>query len=149
MALIGAQVMHASHGRVVLELPFRPDLCQQNGVLHGGVVGAMADVAGGYAAYSVFGQGEDVLTVEYKLNLIRPAAGECLRATPAGRPAMCRPFLSCRSRLPAATGSAPCRCGEGNPPSSKAASFPPAVRRRSAQYDVGASLPVSRHLPSR
>lgn len=81
MGLIGAEVIHASHGKVVLDLPFRADLCQQNGFLHGGVVGAIADVAGGYAAYSVFGDGEDVLTVEYKLNLIRPAAGERLRAT--------------------------------------------------------------------
>ena len=76
MGLIGAEVLQASHGKVVLDLPFRADLCQQNGFLHGGVVGA-----GGYAAYSVFGDGEDVLTVEYKLNLIRPAAGERLRAT--------------------------------------------------------------------
>ena len=81
MGLIGAEVIHASHGKVVLDLPFRADLCQQNGFLHGGVVGAIADVAGGYAAYSVFGDGDDVLTVEYKLNLIRPAAGERLRAT--------------------------------------------------------------------
>lgn len=80
MGLIGAEVVHASQGKVVLDLPFRADLCQQNGFLHGGVVGAIADVAGGYAAYSVFGDGEDVLTVEYKLNLIRPAAGERLRA---------------------------------------------------------------------
>ncbi|HAE27858.1 MULTISPECIES: PaaI family thioesterase [Hyphomonas] len=81
MGLIGAEVVHASRGRVVIELPFRADLCQQNGFLHGGVVGAIADVAGGYAAYSVFGDGDDVLTVEYKLNLIRPAAGQRLRAT--------------------------------------------------------------------
>ena len=81
MGLIGAEVIHASHGKVVLDLPFRTDLCQQNGFLHGGVVGAIADVAGGYAAYSVFGDGDDVLTVEYKLNLIRPAGGERLRAT--------------------------------------------------------------------
>lgn len=81
MGLIGAEVIHASHGKVVLDLPFRTDLCQQNGFLHGGVVGAIADVAGGYAAYSVFGDGDDVLTVEYKLNLIRPAAGERLHAT--------------------------------------------------------------------
>ena len=60
MGLIGAEVIHASHGKVVLDLPFRADLCQQNGFLHGGVVGAIADVAGGYAAYSVFGDGDDV-----------------------------------------------------------------------------------------
>lgn len=47
MGLIGAEVIHASHGKVVLDLPFRTDLCQQNGFLHGGVVGAIADVAGG------------------------------------------------------------------------------------------------------
>lgn len=81
MGLIGAEVIHANHGKVVLDLPFRADLCQQNGFLHGGVVGAIADVAGGYAAYSVFGDSDDVLTVEYKLNLMRPAAGERLRAT--------------------------------------------------------------------
>src|SRR3546814_19654486 len=81
MGLIGAEVIHGSHAKGVLDLPFRADLCQQNGFLHGGVVGAIADVAGGYAAYSVFGDGDDVLTVEYNINLIRPEAGVRLRAT--------------------------------------------------------------------
>jgi uncharacterized protein (TIGR00369 family) len=56
-------------------------LGQQDGYFHGGVIGAVADTAGGYAAMSMFPPGSDVLTLEYKINFIRPANGETLIAT--------------------------------------------------------------------
>ena len=59
---------------------YAPGVSQQNGYFHGGAVGAIADSAAGYAAYSLMPAGSDILTVEYKLNLIRPAVPPTLRA---------------------------------------------------------------------
>ena len=67
-------------GRVEVELPFRPELTQQHGFFHAGVIGTIADNAGGYAAFSMMPADSSVLTVEYKLNLIAPADGERLCA---------------------------------------------------------------------
>jgi uncharacterized protein (TIGR00369 family) len=53
---------------------------QQQGFFHGGAIGAIADTAAGYAAYSLMPTGAEILTVEYKLNLIRPAVPPTLRA---------------------------------------------------------------------
>lgn len=80
MATIGAMLDEVSDGRVVLRLPFADALTQQNGFLHGGVIATVADVAGGYAAYSLFDDAGDVLTVEFKLNLLAPALGPFVTA---------------------------------------------------------------------
>lgn len=80
MQHIGASLEEVAAGRVVLRLPFDARLTQQNGLFHGGVIGTIADVAGGYAGYSVFEAGTDVLTVEFKLNLLAPASGPFLTA---------------------------------------------------------------------
>ena len=53
---------------------------QQQGFFHGGAIGAIADSAAGYADYSLMPPGAEILTVEYKLNLIRPAVPPTLRA---------------------------------------------------------------------
>ena len=58
----------------------RPAISQQQGYFHGGAIGAIADTAAGYAAYSLMPAGAEILTVEYKLNLIRPAVPPTLRA---------------------------------------------------------------------
>ena len=76
MTLIGARLSRVEPGRVEIELPFRADLTQQHGYLHAGVTSAIADSAGGYAGYSLFPAGSSVLTVEFKINLLAPAAGE-------------------------------------------------------------------------
>jgi uncharacterized protein (TIGR00369 family) len=55
-------------------------LTQQHGYIHAGIVSAIADSAGGYAGFTLFPADASVLTVEYKLNLIAPAAGERLIA---------------------------------------------------------------------
>ncbi len=80
MGLIGAELSEVSPGRAVIELPFRADLCQQHGFFHAGVTTTIADSAGGYAAFSLFPADASVLTTEFKINLVAPAAGERLRA---------------------------------------------------------------------
>ena len=80
MRLLGASAPVVEPGRVVIELPFRPDLCQQNGYLHAGVVTSIADSACGYAALTVMPSGSDVLSVEFKVNLLAPGRGEVFRA---------------------------------------------------------------------
>jgi uncharacterized protein (TIGR00369 family) len=81
MRLIGARVSVVEPGRCVVELAVRDDLTQQHGYVHGGVVGMIADSAGGYAAFSLMPADASVLTVEYKINMLAPAIGELLIAT--------------------------------------------------------------------
>ena len=80
MALMGAQLGAVTPGRVELVLPFSDSLTQQHGFFHGGAIGAVADTAGGYAAYSLFPADATVLTVEYKINIMAPGQGERLVA---------------------------------------------------------------------
>jgi|SRR5262249_44682119 len=75
MALIGARLSLIEPGVVEITLPYRADLAQQNGYVHAGVVTAIADSAAGYAAYSLMPAGSSVLSVEFKVNLLRPARG--------------------------------------------------------------------------
>ncbi|CAM3986549.1 Thioesterase [Bordetella tumbae] len=81
MTLFGARLSRLEPGLVHIELPFRADLCQQNGYLHAGISTTIADSAGGYAALSLFEPGEDVLTSEFKMNFLSPADGERFVAT--------------------------------------------------------------------
>lgn len=76
MELMGARLGRVAPGEVCVTLPFREDLTQQNGYLHAGVVTTIADSACGYAAHTLMPAGSEVLSVEFKLNLLRPAAGE-------------------------------------------------------------------------
>ena len=76
MNLIGARLGVVEPGIVEIVLPFRQDLTQQNGYLHAGVVTTIADSACGYAAFSLMPAGAAVLSVEFKVNLLRPALGE-------------------------------------------------------------------------
>ena len=76
MALIGASLTVVAPGVVEVSFPFRADLTQQDGFIHAGILSAAADSACGYAALSSMPAGSDVLSVEFKLNLLRPAAGE-------------------------------------------------------------------------
>ena len=80
MTLIGARLSRVEPGWAEIELPFRADLTQQHGFLHGGITSAIADSAGGYAGYSLFPADSSILTVEFKINLMAPAAGERFRA---------------------------------------------------------------------
>jgi len=89
MATIGAQLAHVAPGAVEIELPFSERLTQQHGFLHAGVVAAAMDSACGYAALTLMDGEAAVVTVEFKINLLEPAAGERLvargRVVRAGR----------------------------------------------------------------
>ena len=73
MALIGASLATVAPGAVEITLPFRDDLTQQKGFVHGGIIGMIADTACGYAAYSLMPADCSLVTVEYKMNLLAPA----------------------------------------------------------------------------
>ena len=89
MATIGARLTRVAVGEIEIRVPFRPDLTQQHGFLHAGVVTSALDSACGYAALSLMPEGVGVLTVEFKTNLLAPAQGEELiargRVVRAGR----------------------------------------------------------------
>jgi uncharacterized protein (TIGR00369 family) len=89
MKLLGARVSRIAPGECEIQLPFRSDLTQQHGYFHGGIIGTIADSAGGYAAFSLMPEDSSVLTVEYKMNLLAPGDGEVLvargRVLKAGR----------------------------------------------------------------
>jgi len=73
MALIGASLTRVAPGSVEIALPFRDDLTQQKGFIHGGIIGMIADTACGYAAFSLMPAECSLVTVEYKLNILSPA----------------------------------------------------------------------------
>lgn len=81
MRLIGASMTRVEPGYCEIELPYREDLTQQHGLFHGGFVSAIADTAGGYAAYTLFPAEDSILTAEYKINLLAPGAGDKLVAS--------------------------------------------------------------------
>jgi uncharacterized protein (TIGR00369 family) len=76
MATIGARLARVEAGEVDIELNIRDDLMQQHGFLHAGVLATAADSACGYAALSLMPAGVAVLSVEFKVNLLAPAAGD-------------------------------------------------------------------------
>ena len=80
MALIGATMPVIEAGYTEILLPYRPEITQQHGYIHGGVVGMIADSAAGYSAATLTSADTGVLTVEYKLNLLAPAEGDRLIA---------------------------------------------------------------------
>jgi uncharacterized protein (TIGR00369 family) len=80
MKHLGARLTELKPGAAELRAALREELTQQHGYFHGGVSGSLADVACGYAAYTLMPEDSSVLTVEYKINLLAPAAGEELIA---------------------------------------------------------------------
>lgn len=76
MRSLGAELTRVEPGACEIRLPFREDLGQQHGWFHAGALGAIADSAGGYAAYTLMGAADSVLAVEYKMNLLAPGRGE-------------------------------------------------------------------------
>ena len=80
MSLIGAELTRMEPGFIEITLPYREDLTQQHSYLHAGIVTTIADSACGYAAYSLMPANSEVLSVEFKVNLLRPAKGETFSA---------------------------------------------------------------------
>jgi uncharacterized protein (TIGR00369 family) len=89
MATIGAVLTRVAPGEVEITLPVADHIGQQHGFVHAGAVATIADSAAGYAALSLMPPGAGVLTTEFKINLMAPAAGERLiargRVVKAGR----------------------------------------------------------------
>jgi uncharacterized protein (TIGR00369 family) len=76
MALIGASLTRVDPGAVEIALPYRDDITQQKGFVHGGIIGMIADTACGYAAFSLMPADCSLVTVEYKINILAPAQGD-------------------------------------------------------------------------
>jgi uncharacterized protein (TIGR00369 family) len=76
LATLGARVTRVAPGEVDVELAFDERLTQQHGYLHAGALTAALDSACGYAALTLMPKEAAVLTVEFKVNLLAPAAGE-------------------------------------------------------------------------
>jgi uncharacterized protein (TIGR00369 family) len=88
MTLIGATLAALAPGESEIRLPYRDDLTQQKGFVHGGIIGMIADSAAGYAAYSLMPPSASLVTVEYKMNILAPARGSLVakgRVVKSGR----------------------------------------------------------------
>ena len=75
MATIGAKLHLVASGEVRLRIEASESLTQHHGFLHAGIIGTILDSSCGWASQTLMPLGTEVLTVEYKLNLLRPAAG--------------------------------------------------------------------------
>ena len=76
----GVRLERADVGMCELYMPFSDAVSQQQGSFHGGAMGALADIAGGYAALTVAPPGCEVMTAEYKINFLAAKSGGQLRA---------------------------------------------------------------------
>ena len=78
MRPLGVRLLRAERGLVELAMPYSEQVTQQQGGFHGGAMGALADIAGGYAGLTVLPEGMEIVTVEYKINFLAPGFGEKL-----------------------------------------------------------------------
>jgi uncharacterized protein (TIGR00369 family) len=83
MRTLGISIARLEPGEVDLSMAYSPDFTQQNGFVHAGIITAGLDNACGIAAFTLMPAGSDILTVEFKTNLLAPARGErfAFRAT--------------------------------------------------------------------
>ena len=80
MLHLEAKLVRVELGEVEIALPYGDKVTQQQGGFHGGAMGALADIAGGYAALTVVPEGMEVTTVEYKINFLSSKQQGELRA---------------------------------------------------------------------
>ena len=80
MSTLGAKLTRVEAGAIEIQLPMHAGLAQQHGFAHAGVVASIADSACGYAAATLMSADSGVLAVEFKINLMAPAAGDLLVA---------------------------------------------------------------------
>ena len=81
MQPLGVRLLAAAPGSVTLTMPYSARVTQQQGGFHGGAMGALADIAGGYAALTVTPEGMEVTTVADKINFLAAFQGGELQAT--------------------------------------------------------------------
>ena len=79
MHTLGARLGHLAPGAVDIEIDWAQGLTQQHGFLHAGVVATALDSACGYAAFTLMAANAEVLTIEFKINLLAPARGAHFR----------------------------------------------------------------------
>ena len=79
MRTLGASLETIEPGRVVIGMAHRPELTQQHGFVHAGMLAAALDSACGFAAFTLMPEDAGVLTIEFKINLLAPARGPLLR----------------------------------------------------------------------
>ncbi len=80
MGTLGASLLRVARGFVEIAIRPAPAISQQHGFVHAGAVSAIADTAAGYAALTLMPPGRGVLTTEFKINLVAPAAGDLILA---------------------------------------------------------------------
>ena len=80
MQTLGAELLSVGAGEVRVGFQRNDQLFQQHGFLHAGVCTSIVDTACGYAALTLAEEGRDVLTVEFKVNFLKPAAGDGFEA---------------------------------------------------------------------
>ena len=76
MRTLGISIARLEPGEVELAMAYSPELTQQNGFVHAGIITAGLDSACGIAAFTLMPRGSDILTVEFKTNLLAPARGQ-------------------------------------------------------------------------
>jgi uncharacterized protein (TIGR00369 family) len=109
MSTLGAELLRVEPGAVEISVPIRADLTQQQGFLHAGVTTSAVDTACGYAAHTLMAPGSEVLSVEFKVNLLAPAVGDRLVAR--GRVVRSgRTITVCQGDAYAVTGDAEVHC---------------------------------------
>ena len=81
MQPLGVRLLRAERGLVELAMPYSDKVTQQQGGFHGGAMGALADIAGGYAGLTVLPEDSEIVTVEYKINFLASFQGGEIRAT--------------------------------------------------------------------
>ena len=80
MTTLGATLEAVEHGKVTVAIPFQDSLTQQHGYFHAGIMSSIADSACGYAALTTVAEDNEVLTVEFKINFLKPAMARKLIA---------------------------------------------------------------------
>ena len=80
MQHLGARIVSVAPGEVEVALPYSERVTQQQGGYHGGAMGALADIAAGYAGLTCASAGMEVATVEYKINFLAAFKDGELRA---------------------------------------------------------------------
>ncbi|MEM9045724.1 MAG: PaaI family thioesterase [Pseudomonadota bacterium] len=80
MQTLGAKLTALGPGTCEIQVPFRPGVTQQHGFFHGGVTATLADNSAAGAAFTLFEEGRQPLTIEFKISYLAPASGEVLIA---------------------------------------------------------------------
>ena len=84
IAFCGVEVLRADYGLFETCLKVRKEHRQQDGFIHAGVIAAMTDHTSGYASFTTVSDQFRILTVEFKINYLKPATG---------------PVIICRSKV--------------------------------------------------